>query len=161
MRGQFKSVSSLGDMKTKTGQFSRRSSTEVAKFNMAAFDLERMDDALRNAHNKLREAKDTPTLNNLDGAFEDIRHALVILKWAYGRDFRKSLVKLEGQLQMDLTQLRQVNNGEITYSEADAIMTALWKLLDGIYEAKQMSGMGIPKNKFSGAEARIKKAVEA
>lgn len=148
-------------MKSSTGRFSRRSSMEMAKFNMAAFDLERMDDALRNAHNKLRTAKDTPTLDNLEGAFEDIKHALVILKYAYQTHLRKQLVKKEKQTAQSLADLRAANDGQINYDEANAVMMLLWDLLDGIYEAKQISGIGIPKTKYQGAEAKIKKALDA
>jgi len=148
-------------MKTGTGKFTRRSSMEVAKFNMAAFDLERMDDALRNAHNKLRDAHNNPGLANLEGAFEDIKHALVILKYAYQTHLRKALVRKEKEIAISLANLREVNEGEINWDEARALMVMLWGLLDGIYEAKQLSGIGIPKNKYMGAEAKIKKAVEA
>ncbi len=134
---------------------------EIAKFNMAAFDLERMDDALKHAHNSLREARDNPTLNNLDGAFEDLKHAFIILKWAYQSNLRKTLVKKEKEINKSLENLSEASNGAITYKEAYAVIAMLLEFLDGIYEAKQMSGIGIPKNKYMGAEAKIKKAVEA
>lgn len=127
--------------------------------------MERMDAALRNAHDKLREAHDLPLLRNLEGAFEDTRHAFLILKYAYQAEHRKELGKQEMRIKMELSKLREVSEnrgkGGITYTEANAIMSLIWDFLDGIYKAKQESGIGIPKNKYMGAEAKIRAAVKA
>ena len=159
MRGfQHKSIS---DMKTGTGKFSRRSSMEIAKFNMAAFDFERMDGMLIIAHTSLREIRDSPTLDRLDAAFYNIKSAFMILKYAIQGHLRKQLVKKESKIKEAIALFRSTETEQITWDDARAIMDMLWDFLDGIYEAKQLSGIGIPKSKYMGAEAKIKKAVEA
>jgi hypothetical protein len=152
---------SISDMKIGTGRFSRRSSMEVAKFNMAAFDFERMDGALVVAHNSLREIRDSPTLDRLDAAFYNIKGAFMILKYALQGQLRKRLVKDEEKIKNAIALLRDNEGEKITWNDARAVMDMLWDFLDEIYEAKQLSGIGIPKSKYMGAEAKIKKAVEA
>jgi hypothetical protein len=139
------------------------SGQELTKFHMSFYDMERMDAALIEAHDAILKAESERQWTPIRDAHIKTKHAFVIFKWAYHERDRVGLMKDLKRLSDLIKKIETDRNAgdSIEGKIVDELIDNLWSMLDGIYQAKQDVGLGIPKVKFSSALAKIRKAMRS
>jgi len=138
---------------------------EVTKFNMGVYDMERMDKILIDVHNSLRKAQLEPGSKTIQESIVDLGHAWNIFKWAYQSQSRKMGQEILDDIE-NKWELYQNNTPEAQYNLMPAetgrwFISRMRNMLDHLYRAKQEVGLGIPKNRWVGAEAKIRSSVRS
>lgn len=153
-----KSMPNLGTKEDKDAQ-------SVSRLHMGFYDIERMDQALLQVHSMLFELRKDQTLRNAVLSHDALRHSFLIFKYAYKQDDRDYIEKRLHEIKNNLNRMENDARSNFNYrvqpAELSNQIEFLFEVLDAIYRAKQNAGLGIPRETFTGAEARIKAAMRS
>lgn len=139
---------------------------QLAKWNMGAYDLLRMDILLRRCHDlhiatKHMGPEDAPSADDFKALIicaDALEHAYVVFKWAFLPEGRKSIDNKFEKIRLLIREHER--KGKINDMEYNELRDRLFVIIDYLYHAKQNVNLGIPMEKFKGGEEKIREAME-
>lgn len=128
---------------------------EATVYHMAVYDMDVIDALRKKGHEFYFLSRRTP--DALIDCFESLRQMYVVFKYAFTGKLRQKIDKQLDTLQEEITAFEFQK--QIPLSKHRELRKKIFRLMEDLYQAKQIIGLGMPKEKVQDAETRLEDAL--
>jgi hypothetical protein len=139
---------------------------DITVLHMGAYDLNTAHDIRKRMHELYHESYSNPAA--LFQCFDALKQFYIVFKWAMNKSDREVLDNGFKKIGEELDTVQDfLDNGRedeefegFNKIEYRKLRLKIEDLIDRMYKAKQLAGLGVPKEHYKGARATLKEDVQ-